>query len=170
MALSHCCREGKADAMNQHGQQPRRIHITAQPVAVVRERVPMNELTGFFGRAFGAVMAAVQMQGASPAGPPFALYHGMPDETVDVEAGFPVAGNFQPTAEVASGMLPETDAVEAIHTGPYDTLGTTYDAILEHIKADGAAPSETMWEYYLTDPEAQPDPATWQTKVVWPVA
>jgi len=27
-----------------------------------------------------------------------------------------------------------------------------------------------MWEYYLTDPEQQPDPATWQTKVVWPIA
>jgi effector-binding domain-containing protein len=156
--------------MNENGQEPRKIHISEQAVAVVRERVPMDALTGFFGRAFGAVMAAVQMQGASPAGPPFALYHGMPGESVDVEAGFPISGNFHGTGEVASGTLPDTDAFEAIHSGPYDTLGTTYDAIRQRMEEDGATPAGMMWEYYLSDPEKQPDPATWQTKVVWPVA
>lgn len=156
--------------MNEIGQQPRKIHVSEQPVAVVRERVPMDSLTGFFDRAFGAVMAAVQMQGAAPAGPPFALYHGMPGETVDVEAGFPVAGNFQGTGEVASSVLPDTDAFEAVHTGSYDSLGTTYDAIKERMEAEGSAPADTMWEYYLTDPQKQPDPGTWQTRVVWPIA
>ena len=56
--------------MTENGQQPRKIHVTEQPVAVVRERVPMDALTSFFSRAFGAVMAAVQTQGVSPAGPP----------------------------------------------------------------------------------------------------
>src|SRR6478609_4090792 len=170
MALSRRRRRRKAVGMNGNGQEPRKIHVTEQAVAVVRERVPMDALTSFFGRAFGAVMAAVQMQGASPAGPPFALYHGMPGETVDVEAGFPVAGNFHGTGEVASSTLPDTDAFEAIHTGPYDTLGTTYDAIRQSMEADGATPADSMWEYYLTDPEQQPDPATWQTRVVWPLA
>src|SRR6476661_2164886 len=64
----------EAGAMTDPGPQPQKVHITEQPVAVVRERVPMDLLTGFFGRAFGAVMAAVQVQGASPAGPPFARY------------------------------------------------------------------------------------------------
>jgi effector-binding domain-containing protein len=156
--------------MNGNGQEPRKIHVTEQAVAVVRERVPMDSLTGFFGRAFGAVMAAVQMQGASPAGPPFALYHGVPGESVDVEAGFPIAGHFHGTGEVASGTLPDTDAFEAIHSGPYDTLGTTYDAIRQRMEDSGATPGAMMWEYYLSDPEKQPDPATWQTRVVWPVA
>ena len=156
--------------MNGNGQEPRKIHVTEQAVAVVRERVPMDSLTGFFGRAFGAVMAAVQMQGASPAGPPFALYHGVPGESVDVEAGFPIAGHFHGTGEVASGTLPDTDAFEAIHSGPYDTLRTTYDAIRQRMEDSGATPGAMMWEYYLSDPEKQPDPATWQTRVVWPVA
>jgi effector-binding domain-containing protein len=170
MALSRRRRRRKAVGMNGNGQEPRKIHVTEQAVAVVRERVPMDSLTGFFGRAFGAVMAAVQMQGASPAGPPFALYHGVPGESVDVEAGFPIAGHFHGTGEVASGTLPDTDAFEAIHSGPYDTLGTTYDAIRQRMEDSGATPGAMMWEYYLSDPEKQPDPATWQTRVVWPVA
>jgi hypothetical protein len=32
----------------------------------------------------------MEAQRLQPAGPPFALYRGMPTEIVDVEAGFPV--------------------------------------------------------------------------------
>ncbi|MDT0194059.1 GyrI-like domain-containing protein [Arthrobacter sp. AB6] len=156
--------------MNNSAQHPRKVHLTEQAVAVVRERVPMASLTEFFGRAFGTVMAAVRNQGASPAGPPFALYRGMPAETVDVEAGFPIAGNFTEADGVATGTLPETDALEALHIGPYDTLENTYGAILGRMEAEGFTPSDTMWEYYLSDPEAEPDPAKWQTRVVWPIA
>ena len=156
--------------MNGESKEPRRIHLAGQPVAVVRENVRMDALPAFFDRAFGAVMAALQAQGAGPAGPPFALYRGMPTETVDVEAGFPIAGRFTDTGGVVPAELPETDAFEAIHTGPYDTLPATYDAIRQRIEADGGAPADLMWEYYLSDPREQPDPATWQTRVVWPVA
>lgn len=76
--------------MNDTGPGPRRIHTTEQPVAAIRERVPMTSLTEFFGRAFGAVMAATQKQGVFPTGPPFARYYGVPGDTVDVEAGFPI--------------------------------------------------------------------------------
>ncbi|MCD4851590.1 GyrI-like domain-containing protein [Arthrobacter sp. AK01] len=150
-------------------QQPALIRTSEQPTAVLRERVPMAKLTEFFGRAFGAAMAAVQAQNASPTGPPFAMYHGMPTDSVDVEAGFPVTPNFSAAGEVISGMLPESDALEAVHKGPYDTLEQTYALILERMSAEGLTPSDTMWEFYMSDPEKEPDPAKWQTRVVWPV-
>ncbi|MFJ5860222.1 GyrI-like domain-containing protein [Pseudarthrobacter sp. NPDC092439] len=150
--------------------QPRKIHTTEQPAAVLRERVPMSALTEFFGRAFGAVMAATQKQGVFPAGPPFARYRGMPTDTVDVEAGFPIADPFTGADGVQTVVLPGGDAFEAIHIGPYDTLGETYGAIQQRMHAEGLTPSDSMWEYYLTDPEKEPDPAKWQTKVVWPAS
>lgn len=156
--------------MNAKNPEPRIVHTVEQPTAVVHERIPMAELSEFFGRAFGTVMAAAQAQGVQLAGPPFALYRGMPTETVDVEAGFPVNAGFSGTEGVAKGSLPEAEAFEAIHLGPYDTLGTTYGAIQERMRAEGRTPSDTMWEYYLSDPEMEPDPAKWQTRVVWPVA
>lgn len=27
-----------------------------------------------------------------------------------------------------------------------------------------------MWESYLSDPVAEPDPATWRTRIMWSVA
>lgn len=150
--------------------QPKRVHTVEQPTAVVREKVPVQALTEFFGRAFGAVMAAAKEQNVQLSGPPFALYRGMPTATVDVEAGFPVDAGFRGTEGVRTGTLPDAEAFEAAHTGPYDTLEKTYAIIQEHMNSEGCTPSDTMWEYYLSDPETEPDPAKWQTRVIWPIA
>lgn len=156
--------------MSQEKNGIRLVQRPEQPTAVVREKVPMNALPEFFGRAYGAVMAAVQNQAVQIVGPPFGRYLSMPTDTVDVEAGFPVAAPFTGSGEVAAGTLPECQAFEATHTGPYDTLNATYDAIQERMKEEGFSPAGSMWEYYLSDPATEPDPATWKTLVVWPVA
>ncbi|QCB98733.1 AraC family transcriptional regulator [Arthrobacter sp. PAMC25564] len=148
--------------------------LKEQPTAVVRETVPMNALRDFFSRAFGAVMGAVQQQHVQLAGPPFALYRGMPTDVVDVEAGFPLAAPFTPAGGgdtgVSAGSLPSGHAYEAMHIGPYEKLQQTYGAIQARMQADGVTPGEAMWEYYLSDPAAEPDPSKWKTLVVWPVA
>jgi effector-binding domain-containing protein len=156
--------------MNALTSEPALVHCTEQPTAVIREKVAMNALTEFFGRAFGTVVEEAQRQNVQLAGPPFALYRGMPADTVDVEAGFPIAGSLSDAGTVVTGTLPETDACEAVHTGPYDTLGETYAAVQDHIRAAGKNPSGAMWEFYLNGPSTEPDPLKWQTRVVWPLA
>lgn len=156
--------------MNAMNPEPTLVQCAEQPTAVVRERVAMDALPEFFGRAYATVAAEAARQDVQLAGPPFALYRGTPTETVDVEAGFPITGTFADTGTVVGGTLPETEAYEAVHTGTYDTLERTYNAIQEQMKAAGEAPSEMMWEYYLNGPSDEPDPQNWQTRVVWPVA
>ncbi|WP_088287812.1 GyrI-like domain-containing protein [Kineosporia sp. A_224] len=146
------------------------VDLVEQPTAVVRDRVRMTELTSFFGAAFDAVAGTLAARGAAPAGPPFAYYHGMPTEWVDVEAGFPVRTPIEPSGTVVPSVLPAGHAAEATHVGPYDTLGDTYDDVLGAVRAGGHQPASGMWEYYLSDPAAEPDPATWRTTVVWPVS
>ena len=143
-----------------------------QHTAVIHETVPMADLRDFFDRAYRSVMSAVQQQNVQLAGPPFALYRGTPTDVVDVEAGFPLAGHYPGGGygAVVAGTLPGGRALEATHVGPYDTLPQTYGAVMAKMQADGLTPGEAMWEYYLTDPAAEPDPATWKTLVVWPVA
>ena len=91
--------------------------LEEKSTAVVREIVPMNALRDFFGRAFSAVMTTVQEQHVQLAGPPFALYRGMPTDVVDVEAGFPLAAPFKSAggedATVVAGSLPAGRAYEA---------------------------------------------------------
>ena len=141
-----------------------------QSTVGMRAVVGLDELTDFFGRSYSAITAALAEQGCHIAGPPFAKYYGMPTDRIDVEAGFPIAGPFAATGDVQPGSLPGGRCYEATHTGPYDTLEQTYNVILEQIGRDGGTPADVMWEYYLTDPDTEPDPGKWQTLVCWPVA
>jgi effector-binding domain-containing protein len=143
------------------------VDLQEQPTAVVREQVAMNALPEFFGRAFAAVSAALEAQRVQASGPPFALYRGMPTETVDVEAGFPVSTTVVTVNGVRAGILPACRAVQAMHVGSYDTLGGTYEAVKQRMQEEGLEASDDMWEYYLSDQST--DPATWRTLVVWPV-
>ena len=145
--------------------------LQEQPTAVLRETVPMKELRAFFSRAYSLVMSAAEQQHVQLAGPPFAMYRGMPTDVVDVEAGFPVAASFPGgDSGVTAGSLPAGRALEAMHVGPYETLPKTYEAIVAKMQAEGLTPGNAMWEYYLSDPAAEPDPAAWKTLIIWPVA
>lgn len=142
-----------------------------QATAVIHERVPLTELPQFFGRAYHSTMAALEAQGLHPTGPPFSKYFGKPTGGVaDVEAGFPVSGTFSDADGVTAGTLPGGKVVEAVHVGPYDTMHQTYDEVMRFVEGEGLTPSEEMWEVYLSDPQTQPDPATWRTQIFWPVA
>lgn len=144
--------------------------IAEQPTAGIRERVLMSELTAFFARAFTETMTALRAQGLDPVGPPFGKYYGMPDDTVDIEAGFPVGEPIAAAGAVVPGSLPGGRVAEAVHVGPYDTMDTTYAAISRHLAETGLVPGPVMWEHYLTDPDEEPDPARWRTRIVWPVS
>ena len=111
-------------------QNPESSTLLNSPPPLSTKESRWLPLSEFFGRAFGTVMTAAQAQGVPLAGPPFALYRGMPTETVDVEAGFPVKAGFSGTEGVANGTLPEAEAFEAVHLGPYDTLGTHHVGVL----------------------------------------
>lgn len=148
------------------------IHFTEvveQPVAAVRSRVRMDELPDAFSSAFHRVFAALAEAGIRASGAPYARYRGMPTDTVDVEIGFPVESPFPGSGDVIGETLPAGRAVEALHSGDYDSLRGTYEEVERWMRAHDVIPSDQMWEVYLSGPESDPDPATWRTRIVWPV-
>ena len=149
---------------------PEIIELEEQQAVAVRGDLPVAELPEFFGAAFGAAAAAAEEAGVAIVGPPFGYYPEMPTDTVAVEAGFPVSAPVAPTAEAHPLVLPGGRAVVAVHVGPYDTLEATYGALMTWMAEQGLMPAGPMWESYVSDPEANPDPSTWQTQIVWPIA
>src|SRR4249919_2034726 len=100
------------------------VELQEQPTAVIREQVAMNALPEFFGSAFADVSAAMDAQRVQPAGPPFALYRGMPTEVVDVEAGFPVSTTVAAANGVHAGMpRPSGDACRQLRHPWHDVRG-----------------------------------------------
>ena len=146
--------------------------VENQSVAFIRRVIATDEMTDFFDSSFGAVAEAVAEAGGQITGPPFGGYQGMPSDTVDVAAGFPVDG-------VVAGAIPGSEvvveervggqAVVAMHVGSYDGLSDTYAEVMAWMEDNDLVPRDDMWEEYLTDPGEEPDPAKWQTRLVLPV-
>jgi effector-binding domain-containing protein len=147
-----------------------RIELEPRTLLGVHENVKMADLTDYFGRAFEASAAAIAGQGLVPTGPPIALYHGMPTDSIDITAGFPVGATAVAEEGVVLTPLPAGPAVATVYVGPYDGMTRTYDEIAAWLQAEKLTPRPDMWEEYLTDPDTNPDPATWQTRIVFPLA
>lgn len=144
--------------------------IEPQAAAGIRSEVPMAELRQVFDRGFPAVMQVVGAQGVAISGPPFGYYPRMPAETVAVVVGFPVAGPITADGEVEPFELPGGRVVTGTHVGPYEALEKTYEELMAWTRAEGLTLAEGMWESYLSDPSAEPDPGLWRTLIVWPLA
>jgi DNA gyrase inhibitor GyrI len=137
--------------------------------AVIREEVSENDLAEAMGRMFQAVMSALREQGVEPASQPFARYHSF-GETIDCEAGVIVKAPIQETSEVKSGTLPAGPAAIAVHTGTYETLGATHEAMRRWLAANpGQKQNGGPFEIYVSDPASEPDPAKWMTEVIYPL-
>lgn len=143
--------------------------LEPQAAAAIRAEVPMDELRGVFDRAFPEVMRIVGEQGVAIAGPPFGFYPRMPTETVEVVVGFPVASPIAADGDVEPFELPGGRVVTGVHVGPYEELERTYGELTAWARGEGHQLRGAMWESYLSDPSAQPDPSTWQTRIAWPI-
>lgn len=155
--------------MSEFSTDPQIVTLQPATVAVVREVVPMKELSDFFSRAFHATMGAAHAQGVAVVGPPVGVYYGMPSETVDVAAGFPTAGPVAGEDGVSSASLPGGRAVQVLHIGSYDAMEQTYNRLMAWVEEQGLAPGDLMWETYLTEPTPEA-PESMQTLITWPLA
>ena len=151
--------------------EPEPAVVTLEPAttAVIRHVVPMDRLPEVFDRSFGALAAAVSAQGAGVAGPAFALYHGLPTDTVDLEVGFPTQRAVRADGDVVASALPGGRVARAVHAGSFDGLGAAWGRLRSWIDDQGLRAGETFWEVYLTQPTPDMDPAELRTELNWPV-
>ncbi|MDJ0769869.1 MAG: GyrI-like domain-containing protein [Ilumatobacter sp.] len=146
------------------------VHLDRQHTAVVAGRAPVAELPDFFQQAYGSVFEALAQAGVEPMSPPMAYYPSEPGDVVDVEAGVIVGEEFTARGEVVPSHVPGGRTVVATHEGPYDTLEVTYRSVLEELDDAGLTRREVgVWEEYLTDPDSEPDPNRWRTRLHIPI-
>ncbi len=138
-----------------------------QPTLTIRFTAPMQELPRHFGRAYGEIAKYLAMIGEQPAGMPFALYHNMDMEHLDVEAGFPVGKPLPTKGEIAAGTIAGGTFAICHYTGPYDKCGPAYDALHHFIADKGYVTGDVAYEFYLNGPETPPEKL--KTDLVFPV-
>lgn len=142
--------------------------LTEQPAVVMRATLDVAEIGPFIGQAYGRIAAYIGEAGGAIAGPPFARYGRQGDTmTFSVEAGFPVGAPLPGTGDIEMLTLPGGPAAVTVHIGPYDAMEPAYEAVMAWV-AERGTPSDLPREVYFSDPEQQPDPATWRTEVIQP--
>ena len=147
-----------------------RRRLAEQRTAVSGGTVALEQIGAWVGPAFGRVAAVLASQRIVPTGPPFVRYFPVGNGHFDVEAGFPVLGTVERDDEVAPSTLPAGDVLVTVHAGPYDRIAEAYQRIEAWASEHSVAVRTDPWEVYLTDPSANPDPESWLTEVVVPVA
>jgi effector-binding domain-containing protein len=148
--------------------EPRTEHRDPQPTAVVRATVTITDVGAWIGQAFDAAAGACAAQGVEMAGMPFGRFHAEGGGRFEAEAGFPVVSPIEAAGEVVPSQLPGGPVVVTVHVGPYDQVEPAYLAAATWVAEQGGTLDGDAWEVYLSDPDAEPDPATWRTEVVQP--
>lgn len=139
---------------------PELVDLRPSPGIAIRERVPLAGLPAFFGAAFAELG---RVGGRHVAGPPFAIYHAVGEDAIDVSAAMPVSMRLAPQGRVVPIELAGGPAVQIEHVGSYEELTVTYGAIekwlVQHQRARAGAPREI----YMTMPTV---PASEQVTLV----
>ncbi len=145
----------------------------AVPYAAIPIAVPMERLASA-GPLIGAVFDWLAQQHVVPAGPPFWKYNVI-DMAGQLELEVGVATETPATADdqVSVGELPAGRYLETTYHGHPDALRQATSDLLAYADSEGLifekadSPTGERWaarlEYYLTDPDDQPDMTQWDT-------
>jgi effector-binding domain-containing protein len=145
------------------------IHeLHPRETAVVRVEVPVAALPRAIGEAIGEIERGMAEAGVGIAGPPFTRYLAF-EPLIVAEVGCPVRRPAPHVGRVYPGRLPGGRAASIVHVGPYEGLEATHDRLQAWIADVGATATGPMWEVYWSDPDAEPDPATWRTEILVPL-
>lgn len=145
------------------------IELPAGMAITISDSVAMEGFHDFFAMAYPALFAYAAESGQAPAGAPYAKYYNWEEsKKIWVEAGIPVAAPIPSKDNMIFVELPATKAVMASHFGPYDSVGPTWDAIMNYASENGLESNGAPWESYVNDPEMV-ETQDIQTDIYWPV-
>ena len=132
-----------------------------------RRSVRLSAIGMVLRDAFGEVYGGGA--GMHPAGPPFVIYHGVPDgdEPFDIEICAPIAVAVDPPIGWAVRTEPGGTYATLLHIGPYDRIATAYAAMGAWIATHDRAIAGPPREVYLSPPGTPPEEI--RTSVEYPL-
>lgn len=147
------------------------VHVPKRHYVGVRQHVKPTEIGPFCAEVLPRVSGWLVDKGLQREGMPITVYQSQNLKRGEFEmqpSGF-VAEAVEGEGDITAGATAAGDAAHAIHAGPYDTLGETWEAMWEWIAAQGRTVSQPAWEVYVTDPGHDPDPKHWRTEIFIPL-
>lgn len=143
--------------------------LDAFPFVSIRRQFTYEALSDEMAMLYDQLIAAGTDGKFEIAGHPFAIYHSLGEERVDVECGFPVREQVPGIGIIRSAMFEETDCAILEYTGDYTTLEAGHTAIQEWITVRGFELSGPPMEIYVSQGTDIQDTSGWQTQICYPI-
>jgi effector-binding domain-containing protein len=144
-------------------------HVEPQAIVSIRDRRPLARLPGFIKTAIPEILGRLRILGATPAGPPFVIYHEFGSQGIDAEVSVPVVRQVMATGRIRSRVLPAMTLARTVHVGPYEQLGDAYAALTDWIKGHGFEVAGPVEERYLNGPGDHVPSSEYQTEIEMPI-
>lgn len=137
--------------------------------AGIRKTVSFIEINREMSSMYGTISHFLDQNDIAVVGIPFALYHLMNEEEIDLECGMPISGGFEENTTVKTGTLPALTCACIDFYGDYSNLEDGHKVLQEWVETHGFNLVSAPMEFYLTDPSQEPDPEKWLTRICYPI-
>ena len=150
-------------------EEPKIVRTEELNAAVIRLKIPHDEIKSAMGPAIGEVLATVAAQGLAPIGPVFAHHFRMDPNAFDFEVGVPIAKGVNPAGRVKPGKLPAAEVARTVYRGPYEGLHAAWVEFDKWVASQKLVPAKNLWESYVAGPESGPEAKNWRTELNRPL-
>ena len=137
--------------------------------AAIREKIPFDEVGSRMNEVYQTIGNSVAGTTARISGAPFAVYHEMKSDTIDLECGYPVSKLILPEEPVRTGTFKTAKCARVDYFGHHQNLEEVHTAIQQWVEKHGFKLNGAPVEQYNTDGATEPDPEKWHTKIYYPV-
>jgi len=135
----------------------------------MRNEVELENVSTQMGQVYSELMNLIDRHDLVMTDMPYAIYHKIDGNRIDLECGIPVDYSIETQEPVLSGKMPSRTYAAADHIGSYETLDQTHSFIQQWIPENGLTLAGSPMEKYLTNPQQQPDESKWVTVIYYPV-
>ncbi len=129
----------------------------AFPSLFMRQTCAVAELPQMLQRSYGKIMQYLETLKQYPQDAPYALYHNMDMQALDVQAGFLVSKELPPQGDIQYGELPAGRYATGLFIGPYNQMEPFYDALNHWLEEQKEKPAGPVFEWYFSPPDTPPE-------------
>lgn len=158
--------------------EPKTERRSERHYVAIAKTVHMHDVPEVLPPLIPEVKQWMQEHGIEATGPDFFLYKSMNQQgELECEAGFPVGSAVDGNGHIIAGSFPAGDYASIVYTGDFKDMMQAHMALENWIRQQGLTEMATVegettrWggrtEFYLVDPEFEPDPEKWQTEIVF---
>ena len=126
--------------------------VKKQATLVIKAHVKQDEIGGKLTEILPKVFIYIGTKKIDPKSAMLTYFTKGDGKEFDIEGGVAVAEGSKGEGAVVASELPGGKTAFTVHTGPYDNLPRTYEALRAWLKANGRKEKGVAWEIYVSDP------------------